>query len=103
MAGRDALGRKLYGGVLTNSLATVYTAPTNKAVQLWSIVACNTGAGSGNLTLVIGGTYIFDALPMAASETLFVSDLIVMAGDETIQAFFSTADVLNMRISGSEA
>lgn len=101
MAGRDSIGRNLVRATLTNSLAAVYTSPSTRPTQVWSMTVCNTDSASRDLTVKFGGKFVFDALPIAASETLTREFLDVLNPGEAIEAFASATAVVDIHFAGT--
>jgi hypothetical protein len=92
--------RKLYRGTLTNALATLYTSPTNGHANVTLIDICNTDASTVNVTIKLGGKFLFDAQPVAASDTVTLETERALHGGELLEGFASTTAVVDMHAYG---
>jgi O-glycosyl hydrolase len=101
------IAKRLAGPALvTNSAATVYTAPAATKAVVRHIHVQNPTGSSVSFTLSIGadaaGTRLFDAYVIAAGTVLDHYGAYVLSAAEIIQAVAGTTNVLTLTISGDE-
>lgn len=89
--------------VLTTSSVLAYTVPANKTSIIKQVVVTNTTASAATFTLRIGvNDAIFNAVSVAANDTMLINLSQVLAAGETLYAVASANSTLNLTISGIE-
>jgi len=88
---------------LTTSSTLVYTVPASKTSIVKQVVVANTTGSSATFTLRIGAsTALFNAVTVAANDSLLINLSQVLETTETLYASASANTTLNLTISGVE-
>jgi hypothetical protein len=97
--------KRLYKGTLTDSNATLYTAPssTGNYTVIKTLTVCNKSASDAVVTISIAGTYLLYQQPITAKKTLLLIDLDhVLQAEELIEGLASADTTMDVYISGKE-
>lgn len=95
--------KRLAAGTLSNSNATLYTAPASTTTIVKSLALCNTTAAAVTVTLKLNGIEIMAGKSLAANETYMLSSLDQIIGAaELIEGSASAAASIKYYISGKE-
>ena len=104
--------KELYQGQLSNSLATLYTAPAqppNTQTNVYSLWICNTDSAAHTFTLRFGGGTLadsmFEATAIPANSTVQVDAntcLAVIPAGLTIQGNADAASKVTVSVYGEE-
>ena len=97
--------KRLCKGTLSDSNATLYTAPSGISdyVVIIGITLCNKTASSAAVTIKFAGTEIISGYEIGAYDTItieFISQ--IMHTSENIEGSSGTASAINYYISGKE-
>lgn len=97
--------KRLCAGALSDSNATLYTAPSGVGdyVIIKAVTLCNTTAGAVAATLKFNGIAVVSTFPVLAYDTITIPfiDQIIEAS-EVIEGSCGTASAINYYISGKE-
>jgi hypothetical protein len=97
--------KRLCAGTLSNSNATLYTAPSTAGsyVIVKAITLCNKTATAAHATIKFDGVEVIYQYPIAAKDTVTIPfiDHIIEAS-ELIEGSSGTASAINYYISGKE-
>lgn len=97
--------KRLCAGTLTDSSATIYTAPASSGnyAILKSLILCNKTASVAKATILLDDVEIVAARAIYPFDTICIPviDQIVQEG-ETIKGFSDTASAINYYLSGKE-
>lgn len=97
--------KRLAAGTLSDSNATLYTAPSGSGdyAIVKSLLLCNTTAGAVTVTLKLDGVEIMSGKSLAANETYPLSGLDqIIEASELIEGSASAAASVKYYISGRE-
>lgn len=97
--------KRLCHGTLTDSNATLYTAPSGAGAKtiIKGLALCNAGAVAVTVTLKLAGTAIYSEHSLEAHESITIGQLdqILEAG-ELIEGLASAAASIKYYITGKE-
>ena len=97
--------KQIYGGTLTASNATLYTAPatSNSYVVIKTITVCNETAIDGWITLALDGGKILYQQLIPAKKSLIMIDLDhVIQASALIEGLANAANTMSILISGKD-
>lgn len=100
--------RLIDGTLLTATAAPYYAAPADTTGVIKKLTFCNVSGADADLTVYMGAAddphMLIDARTIAAGETFdcYEALLHVIESGDTIQAFASVADAVNIICSGCE-
>jgi hypothetical protein len=97
--------KRLCKGALSDSNATLYTAPAAAGdyTVIIGVTLCNTTAAAATITLKFAGTEVISGFALAGNDTItveFISQILQEA--ELIEGSSGTASAINYYISGKE-
>lgn len=96
------LPKKLYIGTPGTTSATLYTVPASTTTILKNVVLSNTTATTAVVTIGVGGKNILTNYTVAANDTAVVDLSLVLSASDTITCVQTTANAVNVFLSGVE-
>ena len=95
--------KRLCKGTLSDSNATLYTAPASTKTIVKSLSLCNITSGAITLTLKLAGTELYSGYSLAANSSVNIQclDQIILT-TELIEGSASATDSITYYISGKE-
>lgn len=98
------VNKRLCSGVLSDTNATLYTAPSTSGLItiVKQLTICNTSASAVTITLKLDGIEIYSAYSLAANTTEHKLIDQIIEASELIEVSASTADVVKYYVSGKE-
>lgn len=97
--------KRLCAGTLTDSNATLYTAPSSSGAItiVKALTLCNKTASSATVTIKFDGIEILSTHSIAASDTVIIPFMDqILEASEIIEGSSGTASAINYYISGKE-
>lgn len=97
--------KRLCSGTLSDSNATIYTAPSEAGAIaiVKSLTLCNAGAAAVTVTLKLDTIAIYSEYSLDAHETISIQDIDqILEASELIEGLASAADSIKYYLSGKE-
>lgn len=97
--------KRLYGGTLTDTSATLYTTPalTGNYTIVKSLVICNKTTLSQKVTILLNSIEILSSHVISPNETVVIPNIDqILQNGESISGYADTIDSINCYISGKE-